>query len=379
MTDLKHWHWTCNETNYINKFRAIDENLKTGMPIHFVPRRGLLNVDFSITPTQSWKQLLKQRATNLREQYNYIKIWISGGVDSSRMLSAFLDNNVYIDEIVCVKSGIDPADYEINDIALPLLKSKHQLLRKTKITVISPSIQDYKNIRSNPYWMEDFNQLDTWHFRLNNWFECKEYENSVYNQSCANIVGKEKPMILYHNNEWWIAWMDLRLNPSHLSEHVKICFYEDDNNLVLSQAHNLKNYIVKTVPKEQYNNVCFYDSMLQSYLNFGAGRIDSIDQEFIVKMPKLKTKSIVHKNKKIQFVNNKDRLAIISCLRTESKLVEKWKTTIDEYAQEKQYNQWFNNNAPELTTVGVFSDFYSLERNARLTMNELFPNGFKLT
>ena len=127
MTRLTHWHWTCNQKQFINKFHAIDENLKTGEPIKFMPHRSITNTDFSANSEKTWQQLCRERALNLRNSYDYIKVWFSGGIDSVRMLRSFIENNIYIDEIVIIRSGIKAGDYEILDTALPIIeKCKNQ-------------------------------------------------------------------------------------------------------------------------------------------------------------------------------------------------------------------------------------------------------------
>lgn len=379
MTRLTHWHWTCNQKQFINKFHAIDENLKTGEPIKFMPHRSITNTDFSANSEKTWQQLCRERALNLRNSYDYIKVWFSGGIDSVRMLRSFIENNIYIDEIVIIRSGIKAGDYEILDTALPIIEKCKNQLRKTKINIVTPTLSDYKKIRSNPYWMEDFNQLDTWHFRLNNWFECREYEKALDHASCANIIGKEKPLIVYHNNEWWLTWMDLNINASQLSKDIKICFYEDDVELVRCQAQMLKNYIVQNFTPEKYNSICFYNKSLQKHRNLGCGRIDKLKDQFIEKSSGSDVEPITFNNKTIYFSNKKDKIAVNDCIKSNPALIENWKNTIDEYTSDKGYNIWFNNQSPECTTVGVFSDFYSLERPIIQSMDQLFPDGFKLT
>jgi hypothetical protein len=376
MTDNKlHWHWTCNNKIFFNKFNAITENLKTNLPIHFVPQQDILTKNFATQSNLSWDQVLAQRVRNLREQHKYIKVWFSGGIDSKKMLTAFLDNNIFIDEIVCVKSGIHSADYEINDIALPYLKEHQHRFKKTKIKIITPTINDYRKIFSNPNWMEDFVNLDAWHFRLNSYFENLEYKT----YDCANIMGKEKPLLIFKDNEWWITWLDLRINPAQISKDIKINFYDDDTDIIKHQSHSLKNYIVNNFNKEDYNSICFYQSSNQKHLNVGCGRLNKVEEDFILKSFSKDEKFMDYKNKRIYFTNTKDKIAIKEMLKIDDQLVLNWKNSIDDYANQKGIASWFNNNAPELGTRGIFSDFYSLQRNICLTIDELFPDGFTLS
>lgn len=58
------------------------------------------NIDWTIEPTESLKELYKQHAEHIRDSYDYVILYFSGGSDSTTMVNAFLDNNIAVDEIV---------------------------------------------------------------------------------------------------------------------------------------------------------------------------------------------------------------------------------------------------------------------------------------
>ena len=51
-------------------------------------------------PALSWQDLLKIRATQLRERFKHVALMYSGGWDSHTALMSFVDNNIKLDEIV---------------------------------------------------------------------------------------------------------------------------------------------------------------------------------------------------------------------------------------------------------------------------------------
>ena len=81
------------------------------------PYRWIYNDDFfsqydwGQEPTESLKELYKKRAEELREQYDYVVLYYSGGYDSANMLYAFLDNGIYPDEICRVDSRFDTVSH----------------------------------------------------------------------------------------------------------------------------------------------------------------------------------------------------------------------------------------------------------------------------
>ena len=75
----------------------------------------------------------------MRDSYSYLKFWFSGGADSTTALNIFLDESIYIDEIVVYKfapNGADKnlGDYEIDNYVLLTF------IRFTKVFLILKSI-----------------------------------------------------------------------------------------------------------------------------------------------------------------------------------------------------------------------------------------------
>ena len=139
------WFYTCNNKTFDFKLLAIDEHLKTKQSLHFHAPVEYNTFNFSVEPNETWATLLKNEAIKLRETYQFIKLWYSGGADSHLILTTFIENNIHIDEICCMKSGFEDADYEINNYAEPFLKTIQKQIPKTKINIINPTILDYEN------------------------------------------------------------------------------------------------------------------------------------------------------------------------------------------------------------------------------------------
>ena len=128
-------YWEYAGTRYKNKFRAIDaaNGKYKRITFHTFEDVSFNNYSWSIEPGTPLKQLQKERALQLRDTYDYIKLWFSGGADSTTMLNTFLDNNIHIDEIGVYRSSIDGdfdnnlGDYEINTHTV----KKHICFNKT--------------------------------------------------------------------------------------------------------------------------------------------------------------------------------------------------------------------------------------------------------
>jgi hypothetical protein len=94
-------YWQVGDFKTISKVTALE---KAGGDISKVKFYWLDDVwdkmDLTKEPTLSWDDLLKIRCWQLRDKYQYLVLCYSGGWDSSTALSAFVSNNIPIDEIL---------------------------------------------------------------------------------------------------------------------------------------------------------------------------------------------------------------------------------------------------------------------------------------
>mgnify|MGYP003351043600 CR=1 FL=1 len=52
--------------------------------------------DWSKEPVESFEELKKIRAQQIRQKHNYIRLYVSFGSDSGTMVNAFLNNNIFL-------------------------------------------------------------------------------------------------------------------------------------------------------------------------------------------------------------------------------------------------------------------------------------------
>ena len=365
------WYYTCNNKSFINKMSAITE---AGLiqPIKFNSPVEYESFNFVNEPSESWYELLSNKAQVLRESYDYLRIWYSGGCDSHTILEVFLNNNIHIDEIVCVKSGFSEADFEIINYAEPYLKKIKNLIPKTKISIETFSIDDYKKYYSNPAWLENSllrkpNNFN-FHFRINYMKESNiEYRNT---ERSINIKGKEKPKLIHINNEWYTYFLDVDIE----HQYGQCNFFVDDPKLHSKQCHMLMNAIIKNINKKDFNHVSDYGKY-EDFWNQHSGR-------YIFGTNKGPRKAMLFDNvswgnTKLHIINQKDNIALRKATESCPDLVLKWNNKLNEYSEMFE-GKWFNQGRFELGTVGVFSNFYGLTKKSTKTVDELFPNGFKV-
>ena len=104
--------------------------------------------DWSKEPVESFEELKKIRAQQIRQKHNYIRLYVSFGSDSGTMVNAFVNNNIFIDEIinyVCMwENNLTELEQEHNTLFLPNIKEFIKKSSKTKITIKKITSTDVK-------------------------------------------------------------------------------------------------------------------------------------------------------------------------------------------------------------------------------------------
>jgi hypothetical protein len=96
-------YWLVENQKFINKYEALLYATKQNLPVHY---KFFDNVWETFDRSQlgkfSLQEVYKQRAQQLRDKYDYLILYFSGGADSYNVLRSFIDNGIKLDEI-CVK------------------------------------------------------------------------------------------------------------------------------------------------------------------------------------------------------------------------------------------------------------------------------------
>ena len=354
------FHFTVGNTQFDDKFNAMQKNIQSGDPIRLESPASYNNYDFSNEPHESFDEILKQEAEKIRDNYKTVRVYYSGGCDSKLMLETFVKNNIHIDEIIVARSGIVEADFEQNDYALPFLKSLH--LPNTQITIKTHSPEDYYKFHSMPMEEKISKKIITWdtHFRLG--MQDEFYREELFDPDIANVHGYDKPRIVKENDQWYTYWMDYAIEPtSHVYQ-----FYSVNPTLHCKQAHMFANALDRNKSTTYYSGLNY--RILQ---DASTGR----DTENVPKKTKFGSDSdyLEYKNKKIYYANYREKLALEYAVKNLPVAIDNWIDGL-EYLQRYTNNNWWNHNCPELGTIGVFSKFYCLSTHNTSTLDELFPN-----
>lgn len=96
-------YWETSGQCFINKHDALVHATKNSSQVYFKFFNEVWETfDKSLIGKLSLKEVYRQRAQQLRDKYDYLILYFSGGADSYNVLRSFIDNNIKLDE-VCVK------------------------------------------------------------------------------------------------------------------------------------------------------------------------------------------------------------------------------------------------------------------------------------
>lgn len=256
---------------FYNKTLALIESKKTGFELLWIFNEDVYSsIDWTIPVQDDLFTIYKKRAKQLRDKYDYLMLYFSGGADSANILRSFVENNIFLDEIVMqlpepVRQSFDPTDTsegnfyaELEYSAVPYLnKIKNKLDPRTKIRYqdfAKPGIELLKK----DYWFESV-PLCT-NITLSGVFRqiAQNSDNHILHinesgKSIAQILGIDKPLVYFDGKDYYAYFMDtstyhyvspIDFNDSDLSKisyHTEFFYWTPDMpEIVVKQAQLIK-------------------------------------------------------------------------------------------------------------------------------------------
>ena len=178
-------------------------------------------IDWKIEPVESLNELYRQRAQQLREKYDYIVLWFSGGADSTNVLDAFLKNNIKLDDVATYVNYEATGDRfnflngEVYNVAIPRIEKARELQPWLKHTMIDLS----------RLTMDHFQKKDTkfdWIYHMNGYYNPNntskqdikltvQHWRDMINQGkrVCFVQGIDKPRVHGINGQYYFKFIDM--------------------------------------------------------------------------------------------------------------------------------------------------------------------------
>ena len=220
--------------------------------------KELSKINWKIEPVESLTDLYKDRAQWIRDNYDYVIVAYSGGMDSTNVLESFYYNNIHIDEILTIgafsQSYAKDSDKNLcEDIYKNVIPTLNKLnLSKTKITIedYTKSFNDIKkfNIIQN-HELDWYKNIGCFYSVHNFFWNNLQYRYNKKNT--ALVFGTARPLISYDkiSNKTYTFFSDFNLvdygNLPYEGNFQKVNFYTDLScfKIILKQSHIILKFI----------------------------------------------------------------------------------------------------------------------------------------
>jgi len=218
-------YYEVGEKLFFNKTDAFIDASATGNDLRWNFNDDIFSaIDWTIPISTPLSELYRQRAQQLRDKYDFVSLFFSGGVDSGNVLHAFIDNNILLDEIIIyrpksLESTFNNTDRSNSNLfsetkfaALPHLR-KHIKDSRTKIRILDMDISA-DNFLNNSKIVAQFQTTNIFQpSALSRLAMC--LDDPIWNKYYAagktscHIHGVDKPMIKLTNGQYSFQFLDI--------------------------------------------------------------------------------------------------------------------------------------------------------------------------
>jgi hypothetical protein len=265
--------WRVGTKKFINKHEAFLYATEINLPIQKSDYVYFNHVweqfDRSLIGKFTLKELYKQRAQQLRDSYDYLILYFSGGSDSYNILRSFIDNGIKLDE-VCVKWNT-PAIETMTNIYIPntTINTAFNCISEwdfaikpvlEKLAIEHPEINieiiDWFKSKDTISLEDAFKLVNHWHdVEVPSLAMWSPSENKMLEKgkTVASIYGIDKPCLFEEDGNYYMRFTDAALcagtpNPNNI--YGTEYFYWTPKFPIL--AFEMANQLIKSYKTPQF-------------------------------------------------------------------------------------------------------------------------------
>ena len=311
----------------------------------------LIRDRLSNTSIDMSKDYNKEYLEYLRSNYNEVHLFFSGGSDSLTILETAINNNIMIDNLICLTfDDVNlECNREVNECALPVLEKYAGQFGSYEIeTTTFDNMRDrYKDelsffVARSPFKLPFRSDLHT-----------------ISSDKIAYIKGADKPQMVRHNNKWYAVFLDNQTGADWQCSNLKL-FWLDPMNIksyikdaLLYREYLLSSDLVDASPHQFFKPS--QDPNVGDVL--GRSKVHNFDKQ-ILKNPQ-----------STQVIGNKNIQVIASILKNNQTDV-----LINYFTAMKKFNTMLPNTGEGAGKFAWLIDIDSLEV---FTQQQLIPDGFE--
>ena len=261
------------------------KSTSTGNPVQWIFNDDVYSgYDWTVEPQQDLQELYRQRAQQIRDRYDYVVVWYSGGCDSQNVLDSFLHNGIIPDEVATYVnseglSGITPSTPTNSE---PLMVVKPMMEKWKKIypylqhrwVDMFPMMHDFFNSKKHCADLSYFfNHDGTPHQFIKGILTqyIKDYDALLkQGKSLCFVWGSDKPRVFFNKNKWQFRFYDIvdsTVRPTvqimDNQEHHELFYWSPDlPELVIKQAHVVMNEVKTVAGAKRFFRQRYVDEVL---------------------------------------------------------------------------------------------------------------------
>jgi len=262
-----------------NKENAIAESTRYGQPVVWDFNSGLFrSICESPALGVSLNELYRQRAQQLRDQYDYLILAFSGGADSDNILQTFVDNGIHLDEVWADWPAeiIEKSNYVLNTSAdATNMPAEYQLTIKPtleRLRLSNPEIKIHASDTSTSWSQIETEQemqsvlaIPMMFSVTKRWKYIQNYiTTKFHNRRVCLITGVDRCNPTVKNGEYGFVFVDspffIKSNYTiHGNPYIVECFYwtPDMPHIPVEQARKVWHYFLNNRDFFQKNYKCF--------------------------------------------------------------------------------------------------------------------------
>ena len=290
--------YRANGKPFFNKLEAILEvNANPGTWVEWDYHDAVFGQhQWDIEPIFDLKELYRQRALQLREAYDHVVLFYSGGVDSWNILKTFIDNNIPLDEIYMF-GAFEAEEKQYSTLGFDRDPGYYTREVKQSLPLVKKLVAD-KKIKVNVYdWtrhiIEAANDPD-WIWTAGVRFDptCmvrskfhkifREHNELLHKGKKVGFVyGVDKPRLLRDDNTIYFAFLDVIMTTGTVpTNDIMGEYWENDEyfywtpnmpELAIKQSHVVVNWLKANnqinLVKHTKNIESFHDELYYNEVN----------------------------------------------------------------------------------------------------------------
>lgn len=214
--------YECCGKYFLNKIEAIDFARSQGHGIHWNFHEASFNLhDWKVDPAESLEELYRQRAQQIRDNYDYVVLCISGGYDSENFLRVFERHGIKFDEVLVFVafSAVHETgwgDYsnqyihqELRDYVMPRLSTLDPWVKVTVYDYAQDLERFFK--RDPKEWIYQTNTKLQANQIMRNWLHTVQphyRKMAEFGQRVAFVWGVDKPRVIEQNGQHSVYFID---------------------------------------------------------------------------------------------------------------------------------------------------------------------------